>query len=315
MKILYVNSPVYDFLTATIIEGLNNLAEQRPIQLVTTRLANYAKLSQLCSRREIYAQRRSFDLYILGTNMDVDIELFWDVARYGRSICIDGEDTEAFSHSPEQFNLYFKRELLTPATGNIRPCPFAIEHRWLQPVSNVTHHFLAVCFGPSTEERACTLKEIKNLQLPDTILGPIAMKKWMSLLGVVWGQCTFVTWKKNQFAVGHNYKYYRILHSSLLGLSMSGVGCDTGRYWEILGSGALLLAPANNLQIPSGLVPNEHFIEYRSLDELIERLRWARLEQKAVNEMRHRARQHCLAHHTTKERARYVLDQFDFTRA
>ncbi len=42
MRILYLNSPVYDFLTATLIEGLLQLREEYDLQLVATERANYA---------------------------------------------------------------------------------------------------------------------------------------------------------------------------------------------------------------------------------------------------------------------------------
>src|SRR5207244_4531098 len=99
MRVLYVNSTIYDFLTATIIEGLNELSQEAPIQLVTTAASNYSRFWQVWPRQKIYREKRSFDLVILGTNVGVDLELFWDVARSGRTICIDGADTPEFTYS------------------------------------------------------------------------------------------------------------------------------------------------------------------------------------------------------------------------
>jgi hypothetical protein len=315
VKILYITTPIYDFLTATIVEGLNKLAEEMPIQLVTTAFSNYAKMSQVWRRSRIYQERRTFDLTILGTNIGTDVELFWDIARRERSICIDGSDSPIFSYSPSEFALYFKRELYQPASDNIRPCPFAIEQRWLSPVKSNFRYFLAACFGPSTSERARTLVYLKELNWPNIKFGEIPMRKWESLRGVLRRQCSFSTWRAYRFAVGHNHRYYRILRSSLAALSIPGAGIDTGRRWEILGSGALLASPKNNLQLPHPLIPNEHFLEYSSFDELHEKLEWAKSERKLIDAMRMRAREHCLDYHTTEKRARYVLQQFDECRS
>jgi Glycosyl transferases group 1 len=310
MKILYVNSRIYDFLTATIIEGLNALSSEKRIDLIATTWSNYARSSQIRSRREIYQARRSFDLAILGTNEGVDVELFWDVARPGHSICIDGSDNPQFTYPPSEFTLYFKRELYNMSHDNIRACPFAIERRWFSQLSNRLRYFLAACFGPSTDERARTLEYLKSLSWPNIKFGEVPMNKLASLSGIILGQCSFLVWQRSRFAVGHNYKYYRILRSSLLALGLPGLGIDTGRYWEILGSGALLIFPATGLQIPNPLLPDEHFLEYASFDDLHEKLQWAKVERKRINNMRQRAREHCSRHHTTRQRARYVIDEF-----
>src|SRR5258706_12607838 len=111
MRILYVNPAVYDFLTATIIEGLNELATEFPIELITTHWSNYSKRGQVWPKKIIYQNRNSFDLTILGTNDGVDNDLYWSVARKGRTICIDGADFPEFVYPPENFDLYYKREL------------------------------------------------------------------------------------------------------------------------------------------------------------------------------------------------------------
>lgn len=311
MRVLYVNSTIYDFLTATIIEGLNELSQEAPIQLVTTAASNYSRFWQVWPRQKIYREKRSFDLVILGTNVGVDLGLFWDVARSGRTICIDGADTPEFIYAASDFTLYFKRELYRIAFDNIRPCPFAIERRWWSALSSDIRHLLAACFGPTTTERAQTLQFLKQLGWPSLKIGGVPMKRYQSLCGVLLGQCSLSTWRRFRFSVGHNSAYYKILRSSLVSLSVPGAGIDTGRYWEILGSGAALACPKNKLQIPNALVPGQHHFEYASLDELREVVSRAQTERKPIEAMRARAREHCLRYHTTKARARYVIQAFN----
>jgi len=310
MRILYVNTPVYDFLTAAIIEGLNELASQMPIQLVTTRRSNYARASQVWTRQKIYKARHSFDLFILGTNDDVDEELYWDVANPDHAICIDGSDYPTFMHPAEKFRLYFKRELYESPIGNIRPCTFAIERRWWRPLSQNPAFFLAACFGPKTGDRARVIEFLEASKCCDVTIGPIKPTIWNSLEGVWRGQCSFSVWKKTPFAVGHNYRYYSTLQKSLMALSVPGLGLDTGRYWEILGSGALLVSQTNSLQILNRLVHGEHCFTFNSLDELAAILQRARLDKNHVRVIRQQARDLCLRYHSTLARARYVIEEF-----
>ncbi len=89
---------------------------------------------------------------------------------------------------------------------------------------------------------------------------------------------------------------------------MPGLGWDTGRFWEILGAGAGLLSPTPRIQIPNPLIADRHFLSYDDPESLSKVLSHARLDRQGIAAMRERARRHILAHHTSKERARYVLD-------
>jgi hypothetical protein len=308
MRVLYVNTPAYDYLTAAIIEGLNSLADDGIVQLVTMARSNYARASQTWSRLRIHHSRRDFDVCILGTNVEVDQGFFWEVARPGRAICVDGADESAFGQDPARFALYFKRELLTEAPAHVLPCPLALERRWLQSIDYEPRYTLSACFGPRWGERADVLEFLKRSDLTGTYLGTVPSGIVDRVLGVWKGQCSFKRSRWNPFGVGHNRAYYRVLRSSRASLSVRGVGIDTARWWEILGAGALLLSPVYPLSMPHALVPGEHYLSYSKHDELLEQVRWAQTERGLADRMRERARAHCLAHHTTRARAAYVLD-------
>lgn len=307
MRILYISSAIYDFLTASIIEGINALAKEMQLELVVTAHANYARLSQVWSHQKVLLHRNSFDLVILGTNIGVDVELFEELGLSDRAVCIDGSDSAELTYSPTGFRLYFKRELLETPHGNILPCPFAVENRWWMPLASNSRYLLAACFGATTKERAEVLAFLSSLGLSGIRTGPIPMNRWQKLAGVLRGQVGLSAFKTFRFGVGHNRPYYRILNRSMLALAIPGAGVDTGRRWEILGSGALLVAPRCRLQIPHPLIGEKHCLEYESLDDLRGKLEWASGHLDSIQRMRQEARRHCLAHHTSKERARYVI--------
>jgi hypothetical protein len=309
MRILYVNTPVYDYLTAAIIEGLNLMAGEGAVEVVTTARSNYARRSQTWSRSRVNRGREKFDCCILGTNVGVDEALFWDVVRPGRAVCIDGADESAFAHDPSRFALYFKRELLNPAPAHVLPCPLAVERRWLQPIEHNTRYVFSACFGPRQGERASTLGFLKGLRFSgEAYIGPVASSFLHRLHGVWQGQCTWRVSRRNPFGVGHNRSYYDVLRSSLASLSVRGLGVDTARWWEILGAGALLLSPSYSLPMPHPLTPGEHYLTYVDHQDLLEKIHRVQNERQTAERMRERARAHCLGHHTTRARAAYVID-------
>jgi hypothetical protein len=304
---------VYDFLTATVIEGLNALANERPIELITTQKSNYARTDQVWSRRRILREGGSrFDVVILGTNEGVDRRLFEAVAKPNRSVCIDGSDTAVFEHAPTKFALYFKRELPVGAIDvppNVLPCPFGIEQRFWHEADGPRPIFFSACFAPRGGERAETLAFVTRLGMTDAQLGEIKAPPFRRIDGIRRGQCRFWVSLRRSFAVGHNERYAMKLRSSVLSLSIPGAGWDTGRFWEILGSGAILVSRQPAIQMPAPLVPHEHFLPYADLEDLARVISNARARPAQLDEIRRSARSHAAAHHTTRARARYIVDE------
>jgi Glycosyl transferases group 1 len=308
MRILYVNSPLYDFLAATLIEGVNELSREQPVELSVVALSNYAKRKQVWTKEQVHQARDRFDLVILGTNLGVDDTLFWEVSREDNRVCVDGSDASTYEHDPRKFRLYFKRELLESAAANVLPCPFAVERRWLRPPDASPRYFVSACFGPRPGPRQEILNRLQRVDGADTFVGAVPTSRLAKWYGIWLGQCTWRTSRQNAFGVGHNRAYYDILRSSLLSVAVRGDGVDTGRWWEILGAGALLVAESRTVEMPHPFVPMEHYIPFSSAEDLADKLAWARRHSARIDHMRRLAREHCLAYHTTRERARYVLD-------
>lgn len=309
LQVLYLNTPFYDFLTATLLEGLNQLEADGRVRVVAREASNYAPRGRVWPRDKILRERRGFDAVILGTNKEVDTELFEAMPEIPLRLCVDGADEPGFAHDPSRFHAYFKRELRPEDwRPGVHPCPFAIERRWWRPVARRRPILLSACMTRRDGERARTLDFLEALDAPDLVVGPVAPGLLTGPLGVLRRQCTLRTWWRQPFAVGHNRRYQRVLRRSRLSLCVPGVGFDTGRWWEILGSGAVLVSREPEILMPHPFEPGEHYLRYRSLEELEEILARARREPGRLEALRERAVTHAGRHHTTRERARHVLD-------
>ena len=100
-------------------------------------------------------------------------------------------------------------------------------------------------------------------------------------------------------------QYVELLSRSRIGISVRGMGYDTYRYWEIPYAGALLLAE------PPQTVIHDNFTEGREavfapVSELAERAQGLLTDDTAAIAQAGRAK--LLAHHTSVNRARTVLD-------
>lgn len=298
-------------MTATLIEGFNALEREGRLHYVAAQRSNYAPRANVLPRWKILREARSFDVVLLGTNTGVDRSLFEVTRDRAYSVCIDGADESSFVYEPSGFSLYFKRELPlnSAAPSNVLPCPFAVEKRFLNtgPMTARSTHFSAA-FGPRPGERADTLAYLEGLALPSAHIGAVPGPWWMLLDGVARQQCGLRALLHCRFAVGHSPSYARLLRQSSLSLSVPGKGWDTARYWEILGSGAVLVSRPAAIQMPWPLVPGEHFLSYGSLEELGDLLTRARRDPAAIEHVRRQAHEFVVAHHTTRARAAYVLD-------
>ena len=116
MKILVIQSPHYDFNAATLIQGLHNCIENGALhKLICAERSNYAELDGYYSYYEpdentIKKYAISADLIILCSNNNVKEYLAFDTGR-DDIIYMDGEDTHPYIKDPNNFALYFKREM------------------------------------------------------------------------------------------------------------------------------------------------------------------------------------------------------------
>lgn len=103
-------------------------------------------------------------------------------------------------------------------------------------------------------------------------------------------------------------EYNRRLASSLIGVSVKGMGWDCYRYWETPYFGAALLAQRHPLVIPDDFEEWKEACFFEGLDEFRYKLKWMLEDPARTFEMGRAARQKCLAKHLSINRAKRVLE-------
>ena len=291
MRILCVISPIYDYLTATVIEGLT--AEGHEVRC--TEASNHGvKIADA----DVRAFAETADLIVIGSNERVRTDLVQSVANPA-VVFIDGRDDGALG-APDRIRLkaVFKRELSRlyrhdPAR-RIEPLPFAAEHRY---------------FPTHTMDRDITVSFLANLRT-NPMRYSIAHR--------------LAEYARADFAVGTTGEraydpklvpgdpqptplYQQMLARSRISISVPGAGYDCARYWEILAAGALLFSYEPDIWIPEGFTDGVDCVTFNSLAEFDEKLAWLLQHPEDVELMAKRGHERALEFHTTRARARWFL--------
>ncbi|MFC1648314.1 glycosyltransferase [Nanoarchaeota archaeon] len=103
-------------------------------------------------------------------------------------------------------------------------------------------------------------------------------------------------------------EYIELLSSAKVCISMRGAGMDTFRYWEIPCAGSLLLSEEPLIDIPNNFKDKESAVFFKSLVELEEKLDFLFSNPKVIPKITKKGREKVLKYHTTKERAKRVLN-------
>lgn len=294
MRIVYINSPIYDYLTATLIEGLQELGHQ----VLCSEDSNYGTRTD---ERELVAAAETADLIIVGSNQGVRTQLL-NGNRNPRKIYVDGADHPLIS-APEEFNfeLVFKRELLTTYRDaerlGILPLPFGGEQRYgrTAPESerSVKAAFLASLH--TNPMRFGLHQRLVNLKDPSVLSGTT-------------GERAYDPGKSKARPV-ETPKYRELLRQSRIGISAAGAGWDCARYWEILAAGAMLFTQALDIVIPNPFTDGVNCVTFSNFAEFEERLAHYMSRPELCLEIAARGQAHYLEHHTTRARAQYLLTE------
>jgi hypothetical protein len=292
MRIVCIQSPAYDMLTATLIQGLLELGHT----IYASEDSNYASRSPI-SRLKTVATNA--DLIIVFSNDRVRLTLL-DKIDNPNVVFVDGSDSQYFQ-VPNQirFKAVFKRELhkywINSDNEPIFPLPFAAERRYFSRkvvAKDIDLSFVATmhtCFRQSVET---FLKSRKGLKV---VLGTLPLKK---------AEQTGVRGLPRESSL-----YRDVLARSRVSVNVIGGGYDCGRYWEIPASKALLLSQQLDIIIPDAFVDGVHCLSFSTLEGLGERLDNLFSSSYMIDEIQEAGYEHLLAHHTCAARASYFISK------
>ena len=102
-------------------------------------------------------------------------------------------------------------------------------------------------------------------------------------------------------------KYIKLISSSYISIDAWGAGDCTARFWEILVNKSCCFAQKHNILFPNSFRDGYNYVEYSTLMEFDEKLRYYLKNKEKCLEIAERGYQHLVKYHTAKQRARYLL--------
>jgi SAM-dependent methyltransferase len=292
MKIVCINPAVYDYLSASLLEGLVELGHD----VITAQASP-------CGRHlddvELRAAAEDADLVIVGSNAGVRSHLVQDIAN-PRKVFVDGGDQQDFGVTNNiRFKAVFKRELNRrfhdAASQFVFPLPFAAEKRYLSDA--VVAKDLAVSFLANMHTnpwRHSIHQRLQNLKLQGVVSGTTNERAYSA--------------SQPKSAAIETPLYRQLLRRSRISVSVAGAGYDTARFWEILAARAMLMTQDLDIVIPHGFTDGLDCVTFRSLDEFEEKLMYYMNRPELVTQIAERGHQRLVAHHTSTARARQFLE-------
>jgi len=310
MKVVYFAPKGFGYSTNQVAEGFHLLDKAGVVDFYCTNKVVHhgSKLEDLetVSDEEAWWHAQDADMCIVATDGDSDYHHGYSGRCIGdndmirKTVIVDGHDGGGLILEPARVRVYFKREVryptvLTYAADNIRCHPFGVyDFHFDQPSPGYAERDVDVAFmafGGSSDSR---------IQMASAAAS-VCEKEGLKHEIHVAGDCQPIS--------GDEYK--RIMRSAKVGISTWGAGCDTLRFWETAGFGAVLVSTdMNTLYMDNPPRHMEHgmFMQTTALlDYWLARLcrderLWTRLRSNADAFM--------AKHHSTRARALQMIRQF-----
>jgi len=289
MKILYINTNRYDYLTSSLTEGLNDAGHE----VFCSEKANYGKQIPLEHLQE-YGENA--DLIIIGS--DLAKSYLVQNIQNPNKVFVDGSDYQ-FLNVPSniRFKAVFKRELnKLHSQENIYPLPFASEKRYFPaqyPPKDILVSFLANVH--TNTFRYSILERLKRIRRNGIVVGSTGERSYNPAAPAPEFQPT--------------PKYHNLIARSLISVNVVGAGWDCARYWEILAARSMLFTQKLDIQIPFPFQDGVNCVEFETFAEFEDKLEYYMNNPDKAIEIIQKAWVHLCKYHTTKARAEYFIEK------
>jgi SAM-dependent methyltransferase len=292
MKIVFINTPIYDYLTATLIEGLTEIGQE----VVCSEASNYGRA---LPDAELVQVAEQADLIVIGSNVGVRHHLMQSVVN-PRKVFIDGSDFAGLGvPTAIRFKAVFKRELCRKTLGGppsgVHPLPFAAEKRYFmatQPKKDILVSFIANM--DTNPLRNSIHVRLQNMQNPAVVSGST-------------NERAYNPGSARQAPVDTPV-YRQLLGRSMISVNVPGAGYDCARYWEILAARAMLMTYEPDILIPDGFTDGVDCATFASLDEFDSKLKFYTANPERAVRIAENGTLRLMQHHTTARRAYYFLE-------
>jgi len=288
MNILYINSTIYDYLTATLIQGLVNLGHT----VNCTENSNYGTV--IDADFKTYAE--TADLIIVGSNLGVKLELMDQISN-PRVVYVDGSDFgELWIPGNIKFKAVFKRELCkalqSAAEDHVYPLPFAAEDRYFSKLLPKKYVASFVANMGTNPMRNSIHVRMKNYNSPLIISGATGERAYNGR------NASFIS----------TPNYHEILAVSLMSVNVPGAGYDCARFWEILASGTMVLTFKPDIVIPDDFTDGVDYATFDSLQDFDDKFAYYIRHQEEALKIAQNGYRHVCEHHTTLKRAQFFME-------
>jgi len=290
LDVLYLNPVNYDYLTATLIEGLSELHHN----VKCTENSNYGnKLPD----DELVDFAEQADLIIVGSGTGIKCSFLKSVSNQ-KIVYIDGSDYQLLD-IPEDipFKAVFKRELCCAVNSYsehfIFPLPFAAEKRYFSPPreKDILVSFLANMRMNPLRQSIHTRLQIRNQ------------------VGIISGSTderAYSPLESKPLPI-ETPGYHELLSRSIISINVPGFGYDCARFWEILAARAMLFTYTPDISIPHYFQDGVNFVTFSSIAEFEVKLEFYLERPSLVSSIAEKGHEHLCRYHTTKRRAEYFL--------
>jgi hypothetical protein len=320
MKVLYVDHPEGDFLSAVVYMGLcqelgpDNVVDypykksyhgiihtyptpydlEPPDKIGVTAPFDWmvAQPGREWHRDEVIARLSEFSLVLLAAPRRYALAALEDlIAVVGREkmppiAIMDGEDyTTVRTEMVEKFRprVYFKRELCPNSYAGCHLEPFPFASPMLTPVEPVEKDIDVLFIGGNTWASRTEACDALASAFGDRFVGGIKAH------------------------VPHP-QYIQTLARAKIAVSVRGFGYDTLRVWEIPSCpGTLLVADRLPILRPSPLIDREHALYFSTPQELVEAVRCALEDEPWRARIAKAGNEHVQKYHTARARAASLL--------
>jgi hypothetical protein len=316
--------PRYDFLCATIIDGLNQLDQEFYCDQLTNNVVkqNYVQFEKILP----YCKKSNFILIFSNTDYQKRKQFVMENNFVNKTVYIDGSDYLRFEDLKGVYGwpIVFKREIpnvfeFKPYKAMVfrdvfkncvkytrdlimhflikrkaLPLPLAAERAYFRfNTEHVKKDINISCLlrPDSNQQRREINNLVENLRIPNTVVGPISNG----------GSAA------NSLDIMKD-EYYKTLSRSKISISYPGAGFDTGRFWEILANKCLLFSPPIKIKMPHPFIEFKHFVPYRDLNELKKQLFYYIEHDQERERIACEGYRHLMRNHISKIRAEYLLD-------
>ena len=288
--IYIINPKQYDFLTASVVEGVSELG--RPF--TTARHSNYGHTKWT----DPAWRKISKDDIILDFNGSKRTRQFLRWLGHANVFRVDG--TDHMYAGMEDRDLYrglYKREhsraLGAREEMGIWPFPFAAENRYFRSTLPEKDIFLSCMLAKKNKPfRSVVESELMAIAKDNWFVGPTGERA-------------------GKMSRGSNLptpKYNDILSRSRISVSVMGAGYDCARFWEVPAVKALLLSQALPIRMPHPFTDGVNAVFFETADELLARvaeLESGKLDCEAIAQAGY---DHLKQYHSTAARAAHLRD-------